>query len=366
MFSGWLQNLVESGNSPAVVGGITFRCALAALTAFVVAIICGRWLIRKFRIGRVIEDTSQPDHEGLNAIQTRKKDVPTMGGLMALAGIIAALLLWSDLRSGYVQAGLLCLMSLGVLGLVDDYIKLRVAKSRGLRKRTKLIFQFAVGAAMGVLMLMQTGDNEYATRVYIPFANGLSFNIGRWYILWSALLIAASSNAVNLADGLDGLAGGCVALAAAALLGLGCFVTHAAMSSHLSLPNVVGGAELCVMSAAALGAILGFLWYNCHPAQIFMGDTGSLSLGGLLGFVALALKLDILLFLAGAVFFVDMMTVAMQVVSFKLTRKRIFPITPIHHYFQTHLHWPEQKITVRLWIIAALAIVISLAAMRLS
>ncbi|MHA1180575.1 MAG: phospho-N-acetylmuramoyl-pentapeptide-transferase [Alphaproteobacteria bacterium] len=348
-----------------MVGGITFRCALAALTAFAVAIVFGGWLIRKFRKGRVIEDTSQPDHDGLNAIQSLKKDVPTMGGLMALAGIVVALLLWSDLRSGYVQAGLLCLMSLGVLGLVDDYIKLRVDKSRGLRKRTKLAFQFALGAAIGLLILMQTGDSGYATRIYIPFTNGLSFNIGRWYILWSALLIAASSNAVNLADGLDGLAGGCVAMAAAALLGLGCFVIHPAMSSYLSLPNVAGGAELCVMSAAIVGAMLGFLWYNCHPAQIFMGDTGSLSLGGLLGFIALALKLDLLLFLAGAVFFLDMITVLMQIVSFKLTRKRVFPITPIHHCFQTKLHWPEQKITVRLWIIGALAIVISLAALRL-
>ena len=157
MFSSWLQNLAESGISPAVVGGITFRCALAALTAFVVAIVFGGWLIRKFRKGRVIEDTSQPDHDGLNAIQSLKKDVPTMGGLIALAGIVAALLLWSDLRSGYVQAGLLCLMSLGVLGLVDDYIKLRVGKSRGLRKRTKLSFQFGLGAVIGLTELIEHG-----------------------------------------------------------------------------------------------------------------------------------------------------------------------------------------------------------------
>ena len=346
------------------VENLAFRCALAALTAFVVSLALGWRLIRALRRHGVIEDTSQPDHAALNAIQSEKRDVPTMGGLMILGGILAALALWADLGNGLVQIGVFCLLALGVLGLADDAIKLSGAKSRGLRKRTKLLVQCVVGAVAGVLILLHADGREYADRFYLPFTTW-SFGMGVWYVLWTGFLIAAASNAVNLTDGLDGLAGGCAGIAAAALLGFGCLVMRPGAWGGLSLPRVAGGEEMCVLAASVVGAALGFLWYNCHPAQIFMGDTGSLSLGGLLGFIALALKLDLLLFVTGLVLFADMLTVAMQIASYKLTRRRIFPITPIHHYFQTYLRWPEQKITVRLWIIAAVAVVASLAALKL-
>ena len=364
MLALWLYDLRELWMPLGAFGNASLRSALAALTAFAVALIVGAVLIRVFRSRRVIEDTSQPDHAGLDAIQKQKKDVPTMGGLMILSAVIVALALWADFRGAYVQIGIFCLASLGLLGLVDDRIKLTSRKSRGLKKRTKLLFQFTLGAVVGVLILVHTRGHDYGTRFYVPFAGGLSLDLGLWYVVWASFVIAASSNGVNLADGLDGLAGGCAAMAAAALLGFGWFVSQPSVGQYLALPHVPGGAELCVLSAAVVGAMLGFLWYNCHPAQIFMGDTGSLALGGLLGFIALALKLDLLLFLVGLVFFVDMLTVAMQIVSFKLTRRRIFPITPIHHYFQTTLRWPEQKITVRLWIIAALGAVASLVVLR--
>jgi len=361
----WLQHLRETGTPLGVLGGFSSSCALAALTAFAVTLVTGAWLIRVFRRHHVVEDTSQPDHAGLNAIQSKKKDVPTMGGLMILAGNMVALVLWADLRSAYVQLGILCLLSLGLLGFMDDYLKLRRERTQGLKKRTKLLFQVAVGAVLGGLILLHTRDQEYGTHLYMPFTSGLSFDLGLWYIAWASFVIAFSSNGVNLADGIDGLAGGCTALAAGALLALGSFVSQPAIAEYLALPHVSGGQQLCILSASVVGAMLGFLWYNCHPAQIFMGDTGSLALGGLLGLIALALKLDLLLFLVGLVFFVDTLTVALQIASFKLTRRRIFPITPIHHYFQTNLRWPEQKITVRLWIIAAMAVVLSLAALRL-
>ena len=360
----WLHGLSESETSLEVLGNLTSSCALAALTAFAVTLIAGAWLIRTFRRRGVIEDTSQPDHAGLNAIQAKKKDVPTMGGLMIIAGIIVTLALWADIRNAYVQLSLFCLLALGVLGFMDDYIKLTRKRSRGLRKRTKLAFQFALGAAIGWMILAHTRGQEYGTRFYVPFTSGLSFDMGMWYVIWASFVIAASSNAVNLADGLDGLAGGCVALAAAGLLALGCFVAQPGSGNYLALPQVLGAAQLCIIAASVVGAMLGFLWYNCHPAQVFMGDTGALALGGLLGFVALALKLDLLLFLIGLILFVDLATVALQIVSFKLTRRRIFPITPIHHYFQTHLRWPEQKIAVRLWIVAALALAVSFAVLR--
>lgn len=360
----WFDSMKDVFPALGMFGDITFRCMLAALTAFAVTVAAGSRMIRAFRRSGVIEDTSQPDHAGLNAIQSKKKNVPTMGGLLILAGVVVALILWSDLRIVHVHLGLFCLLALGALGLADDVVKLRRGRARGLRKRTKLAVQFTLGALVGGLLLHVTREQVYATRFYLPFSGGRFFNLGPWYVLWVAFVITASSNAVNLADGLDGLAGGCAAMTAAALLGLGCFVARPELSGMLSLPCVQDAPELCLLSAAILGAMLGFLWYNCHPAQIFMGDTGSLALGGGIGFIALALKLDLLLFLVGIVFFVDLLTVAMQIAGFKLTRRRIFPITPIHHYFQTVLRWPEQKITVRLWIIAALAAVMTIATLR--
>jgi len=360
----WLNSLRDAVPPLGLLTDMTIRSALAALTAFAVSVAVGAWMVKAFRKRHVIEDTSQPDHAGLNAIQLQKKDVPTMGGLMILAGMFCALALWADLRNAYVHLGLLCLVGLGGLGFADDFIKLKRNPSRGLKKRTKLLIQFALGAIVGALLLHLTRDQAYASRFYLPFSDGVSFDFGRGHIAWAAFVIAASSNAVNVADGLDGLAGGCTAIAAAGLLGLGCLVARPNFSRVLSLPHVQGAQELCVFSAAMLGATLGFLWYNCHPAQIFMGDTGSLALGGALGFIGLALKLDVLLLILGLVFFADLLTVAMQIAGFKLTKRRIFPITPIHHYFQTELRWPEQKITVRLWIIASLAAVVTLAALR--
>ena len=364
MLASWLYNMRDAVPALNALGDITIRVVLAALTAFVVCLIVGAWMIRAFRRRRMIEDTSQPDHVGLNAIQSQKKDVPTMGGLMILAGILAALVLWGDLRNVYPALGLLCLLSLGSIGLADDIIKLTRKPSRGLRKRTKLALQLALGAVVGTLLIYVNRDCAYVTRFYIPLSGGAFVDLGRWYIVWAAFVIAASSNAVNLADGLDGLAGGCVAMTSAALLGLGCFVAWPVFSEVLSLPHVVGAQELVMLAGAVLGATLAFLWYNCHPAQIFMGDTGSLALGGCLGFMALALKLDLLLFVVGLVFFVDMLTVAIQIAGFKLTKRRVFPIAPIHHYFQVILKWPEQKITVRLWIIAAMAAVVAIATLR--
>ena len=348
----WLQRLTEASHT-------SVRAALAALTAFAISVIVGGWMIRALRRGGIVEDTSQPDHAGLDAIQRQKKNVPTMGGLMIIAAIFGSLLLWGDLADPRLLMGGLCMGALGTLGFVDDYIKLCGSPRRGLTKKGKLFVQFGLGAVVGWLLIRTSIEPKLATRCYFPFLDW--FDLGRGYILWAAFVIAAASNAVNLADGLDGLAGGCSAIAAAAL------AVFAGLATLPSGPGIVlapVSPELCVMAAAVTGAVLGFLWYNAHPAQIFMGDTGSLMLGGLFGYLGLALKLDLLLLLVGIVFFVDEATVALQILGYKASRKRIFPIAPIHHYFQVHLKWPEQKIVARAWIIGALASVLSLMALR--
>ena len=335
--------------------------ALVPLTAFVVSLLFGARLIRLFTRKNVVEDTSQPDHAGLNEIQTRKKNVPTMGGLMIVAGILVATLLWVDLHSRYIWFGLGCVVLLAALGLTDDLVKLRGRGSRGLTKKEKLIVQFVVGGLLGTA-LFGLGGRRFDCRVFLPFVRE-PLDFGPWYILWTAFIVTAASNAVNLTDGLDGLAGGCAVIAALVLVLVG------VMGIRNFLPNEtyrLGASPGTILALGLLGATLGFLRYNFHPARIFMGDTGSLMIGGLLAYVALLLKVEVLFFLIGLVFFVDELTVALQIASFKLTRRRIFPITPIHHYFQVHRKWPEQKIAVRAWILGALAGIASLLVLRLS
>ena len=335
----------------------------APLTAFVVSLLGGAWLIRFFRRRRVFEDTSQPDHAGLNEVQTRKKNVPTMGGLAIVAGIVVGALLWGDPRSPHLWLGLGCVVLFAGLGLADDLIKRRGRRARGLTKKEKLIVQFVLGGLLGgaLLMLQRRGEAWFDCRVLLPFVRE-PLDLGLWYILWTAFIVTAASNAVNLTDGLDGLAGGCTVIAALALALVGILgVRNVLLAETLRL----GASSGTILALALLGATLGFLRFNVHPARIFMGDTGSLMIGGLLATIALLLKIEVLFFLIGAVFFVNELTVALQIASYKLTRRRIFPITPIHHYFQLNLKWPEQKIAVRAWIVGALAGVASLLATRL-
>lgn len=305
------------------------RLGAPFLTALIVSLASGAWLIRFFHRKNVIEDTTQPDHAGLNAIQSLKKNVPTMGGLMILAGIVVATLLWAYLGAAEVWMGMLVLAVLGGAGFVDDYIKLKHKPSRGLTKTQKLLIQFALGGIVGWLLKIWAPGT-----IYSPVSLGTGgWHMGWWFIPWSGFVMAATSNAVNLTDGLDGLAGGLILIASFAFASL--------------FPLHYGQVPFLVIAAA----VLGFLWYNSHPAQIFMGDTGSLALGGLLAYMALVARCEYVLLIIGAVFFIEEATVLLQIVSFKLARKRIFPITPIHHYFQVNLKWPEQKIVARAWIL---------------
>jgi len=320
-------------------------------TALLTSLAIGGWLIRFFRRRNVIEDTTQPDHAALNVIQSQKKNVPTMGGLMILAAIIITTLIWNHLRSPYVLIGLVVLVVLGGAGFVDDYIKLKRKPSRGLSKTQKLVVQFILGVTVGWLIVRTRGISS--TRVWFPLLRD-NLDLGWFYLPWCGFVMAATSNAVNLTDGLDGLAGGltlivCIGMAWIAFewkQPLSVFMNHAEARTF------------CCTMVATAGAVLGFLWYNRPPAQIFMGDTGSLALGGILAYAALALSMEFFLLMAGAVFFIEELTVAMQIVSFKLTRKRIFPITPIHHYFQVYLKWPEKKIVYMAWVIGLVVAVL--------
>jgi phospho-N-acetylmuramoyl-pentapeptide-transferase len=333
-----------------LTNNLLFRTGLAFLTALVVSLAAGAWLIRFFHRKNVIEDTTQPDHAGLNAIQSQKRNVPTMGGLMILAGIVVAMLLWADLRAAQVWMGMLVLAVLGGAGFLDDYIKLKHRPSRGLTKTQKLAVQFLLGGIISYLLVRMHGREWTEVRIWF----GQPCSLGWWYIGWCGLVMAATSNAVNLTDGLDGLAGGLALIA---------FITLGWVGSQL-VDWRLHELPMALICSAAAGAVLGFLWFNCHPAQIFMGDTGSLALGGLLAYAALEWRLEPLLLAFGAVFFIEELTVAMQIVGFKLTRKRIFPITPIHHHFQVNLKWPEQKIVARAWMLGVLFAVLAMILLR--
>jgi len=291
-----------------------------------------------------------------------------MGGLMILVGTISAILLWADLRNVYVALALAVTAGLGALGVADDLLKLRYKRTRqgprGLDKKRKLIFQTLLGLLVGFVVWRQLGHTPFGHRLYIPFAAEQGLDLGVWIIPWTAVVIAAASNSVNISDGLDGLAGGCAVMIAPALGILVVFAGQPALSERFRVPHVPGCAEMLVVLAAMAGAVVGFLWYNCHPAQIFMGDTGSLALGGLIGFFALAAKQEVLLLLIGFVFVADMASVVLQVLSFKTTGKRIFKIAPYHHALQ-YRGWHENKITVRLWMLAAFAAALGLATLTL-
>ena len=346
------------------VGQVPFRAAGAAVTAFVLSLLIGRWLIRRLRRRRVYEDISEPDSARIEELRRGKENTPTMGGLIILSALLLATALWCNLLNFYVLMAVFTMLALGALGLADDHIKRTQPESRGLRRRAKLMFQLALGVLVGVALWRHTGHSPLGGRLILPGFWNLGLDLGKAYILLAAVVMAGASNAVNLTDGLDGLAAGCSAVTGLTLAAAAYLVGRPGLSESVGIPYVPGTAELAVFCAGMVGAVLGFLWYNCHPAEIFMGDTGSLPLGGLIGWVALALKFEALLLLLAVVFVVELASVALQIGWFKMTRRRIFRCAPIHHHFQ-FLGWPETKVTVRFWIIAAIVALASVAALRL-
>jgi phospho-N-acetylmuramoyl-pentapeptide-transferase len=346
---------------PALLDKITFRAALAALVSLVLALALGprliAWLRARFR------EPVASDSPHLVELHRHKQSTPTMGGLFVVIGLVAGLALLADPANGYVQAGLLAAVGLGAVGAIDDLAKLRSGK-KGISPRAKLAGQILVATAAAILVYREQAMLPGDFPLRLPMT-GLSWPLGAWFIPVAVLVIVGSSNAVNLADGLDGLAAGCLLFAVGAMGVLVYVAGHAELAEYLHVPRIAGAGELTVLAAAMIGGVLGFLWFNCHPAQVFLGDTGSLPLGGLLGLLAVACRQEMLLVLIGGVFVAEAASVILQVGYYKWRRKRVFRCAPLHHHFQFQ-GWPESRIVVRFWIASALCALIGLATLKLN
>lgn len=339
---------------------LTARTALALVTSFLAAIVLGplaiRWLKSRFR-ERVASAS-----ERLNELQAAKNETPTMGGLFVVAAIVLGVLVWGDLRSPYVQIGLFVALTFAAVGGVDDWIKLRTSR-RGLTARQKFLAQTVLGAiAAGWLYTVQR-DVPQGTDLLLPLGTA-SIPLGVAFIGWAVFVMVGSSNGVNLTDGLDGLAGGCVVFAGSAFVALTYLAGHAVLAEYLGIPFISGSGEMSILLGAMVGAMLGFLWFNCHPAQVFMGDTGSLPLGALLALAALVTRQELLLLIVGGVFVIETLSVIAQVGWFRLTGNRLIACSPLHNHFLFRGH-SEHKIVVRFWIGSALLALVAVASLKL-
>ena len=344
-----------------------FRAVMAALTAFLISIFFGRWFIRFQRERRNLERTEKGDSPRLAEIHHSKRDTPTMGGIILLAALLASTLLWArlDLAFTWLLAGFA--FALGAVGFADDWIKLTHPRKKGLSASAKLGLQVLIGAAVGLFLYLSPlmpDDPQGSTAIFFPFLKQVSIPLGVLFVLLVVLVTVGSSNAVNLTDGLDGLAIGCAVMVGVTFSVIGFPVGYKEFSSYFLIAHVPYAQETSVFAAALVGAGLGFLWFNCHPAQIFMGDTGALPLGGCLGLLAVITKQELLLFVVGGVFVAEALSVILQVASFTLRGKRIFLIAPLHHHYQFK-GWAETKVTVRFWIISAILSLFSLVTLKI-
>ena len=354
---------------------ITVRTAFAGLTSLSLALLLGPWLVDRLRamqIGQFIREEGPESHQA-------KAGTPTMGGLLILVSIVFATLLWADLRNPYVLLALFSTLAFAAIGFADDYSKVVRKRSLGLTGRSKILYQILTAFGVGIVLMLLNVGGVYSTELIMPFFKRVHPDLVirpllgyplLWplaflpFLIFLVLVIVGSSNAVNLTDGLDGLAIGCTVVAAGALTVLTYITSHARFAEYLDIQHIPGVGELTIFCGAMVGAALGFLWYNAHPADIFMGDVGSLSLGGAIGTVAVIIKQEILLFFIGGIFVIEALSVILQVASFKMTGKRIFRMAPIHHHFEL-VGWSESKIIVRFWIAALVFAFFALTTLKL-
>jgi phospho-N-acetylmuramoyl-pentapeptide-transferase len=338
---------------------LTLRAILGVITALGIALVVGPTMIRHLsfkQIGQVIRDDGPESH-------LSKSGTPTMGGALILVAIAVSTLLWADLENRYVWVVLTVTLLFGVIGFVDDYIKLVRQDPKGLVSRYKYFWQSVVGAGAAIF-LYQTALVPAETQLIIPFFKDVIVPLGAWYILLTYLVIVGSSNAVNLTDGLDGLAVMPTVMVASAL-GLFSYVTgHYEFANYLAIPFIPNAGELTVFCAAMVGAGLGFLWFNTYPAQVFMGDIGALALGAALGTVAVLVRQELVLMIMGGLFVIETLSVVVQVASYKLRGKRVFLMAPIHHHYELK-GWPEPRIIVRFWIITVFLVLVGLASLKI-
>ncbi|HKV63785.1 MAG TPA: phospho-N-acetylmuramoyl-pentapeptide-transferase [Candidatus Acidoferrum sp.] len=358
---------------------ITVRTVYASLTAMFLALVFGPWLIRRLRelqIGQFIREEGPEEHK-------KKAGTPTMGGVLIVLSTAVPVLLWADLTNPFILLSLFALIGFAVIGFIDDYAKVSKQRNLGLTAKKKIYFQTFVSLVVGVVLLVLATYSAYSTQFVFPFLKRFHpdlvvhtfldqshFSGHLWplaflpFLVATAIVIVGSSNAVNLTDGLDGLAIGCTVIAAGALTVLTYVSSNYRWATYLEIQYIPRVGELTVFCGALVGASLGFLWYNAHPAEIFMGDVGSLSLGGTLGTIAVIIKQEILLFFVGGVFVIEALSVILQVGSFKLRGKRIFRMAPIHHHFEL-LGWSESKVIVRFWIAALVFALFALTTLKL-
>lgn len=354
---------------------VTFRTAFASLTALFMGLIVGPAIIRQlreFQIGQYIREEGPKAHQ-------KKAGTPTMGGVLISIAILVPTILWADLSNPYIWLAVLSTVAFGAIGFADDYIKVVHRRNLGLTGRTKLLLQFLAAGAVGVALVGLTATRQYSTHLMVPFMKqfrpdlvieGLRHYPHVWwlaftpFVVFVMLVIVGSSNAVNLTDGLDGLAIGCTVIAAGALTVLTYVSGHAVFSEYLELQKMPQVAEVTVFCGAMVGSSIGFLWYNAHPAEIFMGDVGSLALGGAIGTVAVIIKQELLLPFIGGVFVIEALSVILQVGSYKLRKKRIFKMAPLHHHFEL-VGWSESKIIIRFWILALIFALFALTTLKL-
>jgi phospho-N-acetylmuramoyl-pentapeptide-transferase len=358
---------------------ITVRTVYASLTAMFLALVFGPWLIRRLRelqIGQFIREEGPEEHK-------KKAGTPTMGGVLIVLSTAVPVLLWADLTNPFILLSLFALFGFAVIGFIDDYAKVSQQRNLGLTAKKKIYFQIFVSLIVGVALLVLATNSAYSTQFVFPFLKRFHpdlvvhsllahsyFGGHLWplaflpFLVATAIVIVGSSNAVNLTDGLDGLAIGCTVIAAGALTVLTYVSSNYRWATYLEIQYIPRVGELTVFCGALVGASLGFLWYNAHPAEIFMGDVGSLSLGGTLGTIAVIIKQEILLFFVGGIFVIEALSVILQVGSFKLRGKRIFRMAPIHHHFEL-MGWSESKVIVRFWIAALVFALFALTTLKL-
>ena len=354
---------------------LTIRTAFATLTALLIGLLIGPYLIeklREFQIGQYIREDGPKDHQ-------KKAGTPTMGGLLICVAILVPTLLWSDLSNPLVWLAILALVGFGGIGFADDYLKVVHKRNLGLTARVKFTAQIGIAALIAGFLLLLRSKGEYSTRLMVPFVKRfrpdlvlhsihhiphlgpLAFLL---FVLFTVLVLVGSSNAVNLTDGLDGLAIGCAIIAAGALAVLTYISGNVVFADYLGLQRMPMVSELTVFCGSMVGASIGFLWYNAHPAEVFMGDVGSLALGGAIGTVAVIIKQELLLPFIGGVFVLEALSVMLQVGSYKLRKKRIFKMAPIHHHFEL-MGWSESKVIVRFWIAALVFALFALTTLKL-
>ena len=360
MLYNFIISLVDQFSVLNVFRYLTFRTGLSVMTSMIIVFLIGGSFIKFFTIHKItgpIREDGPIDHI------VKKIGTPTMGGLLILIGMILSTLMWADLRNSYIWLLLMVAGSFGCLGVVDDYLKIKHKNSRGISPAIKFIFQVFISLIF-VILLMKFGDNEHLKNLYFPFFKNLVLHLGLFFIPFAIFIIIASSNAVNLTDGLDGLATVPVILVALSFTLICYVVGNTVFAEYLKIPYISNVGEISIFCGSIVGSCLGFLWYNAPPAKIFMGDTGSLSLGGSLGAISIIAKHEIVLAIIGGLFVLETVSVIIQVISFKLTGKRVFMMAPLHHHFEKK-GWPESTVVIRFWIISIILALIGLATLKL-